>query len=69
MRSKPLVIVTSPSEVFPLQSVEHLPGVSCRAEVQRREVSLIGYHAVKARMPLIVEAQIAGNRNRNACIQ
>ena len=44
--------------------MEHLPGLSCRAEGQRREVSLIGCHAVKARIgaSLIVEAQIAANR-------
>ena len=46
----------------------HLPGLSCRAEGQRREVSLIGCHAVKARMRAsrIVEAQIAADRS--ACI-
>ena len=45
--------------------MEHLPGLSCRAEGQRLEVSLIGCHAVKARMgaSLIVEAQIAANRS------
>ena len=30
--------------------MEHLPGLSCRAEGQLCEVSLIGCHAVKARM-------------------
>jgi hypothetical protein len=45
--------------------VEHLPGLSCRAEGQRGEVSLIGCHAVKAhvRASLIVKAQIAANRS------
>ena len=45
--------------------MEHLPGLSCRAEGQRGEVSLIGCHAVKARMraSLIVEPQIAADRS------
>ena len=48
--------------------MEHLPGLSCRAEGQLCEVSLIGCHAVKARMraSFIVELQIAADRS--ACI-
>jgi hypothetical protein len=44
--------------------VGHLPGLSRRAEGQPREVSLIGCHAVKARMrmSLVVEAQMAAAR-------
>ncbi len=48
--------------------MEDLPGLSCRAEGQRGEVSLIRCHAVKARMraSLIVKEQIAADRS--ACI-